>query len=305
MSGPLQVERDVEVGRWIQAALAEDGTVAAVVPDVFEAYARVLHPASLSLPPDGSRRGPQHPELPFRPKPVDVTWAETAELLGLELAEGTWYGAVGEHQVALGDGRYLNPPEEGDTPLEVLTAILETVLAEEGDAELLAAVWEGRGLDFEGTGFAVMVAGDETMTSAERARLQEELTRRARLEAAASVDPQVRMAMRDGLVLGLPREGWGRGHVLLRGRLRDLEDPAWVETAGLGWPAPDARHPIGPGRTPNLLWPAEPDRRPAWMVATDLDVDSTIVAGSARLVGRILGDDRLEAVRALPSTRIA
>lgn len=300
MSGPLQVERDVEVGRWIQAALAEDGTVAAVVPDVFEAYARVLHPASIAAPhPDGPdpRWGRQWSEA--RP----LRWSRSAELLDRPFDEGMWMDGAGEQQVTLADGSLLSDPHQGDPPLDLLTAILETVLDEQGDDPVLAAVWEGAGLDPSATG---VYAFSDELDPVEARRRSQELARRARLAMAERIDPQVRMAIDDHRVLGLPREGWGRGHVLLRGQLRALVDPAWVETAGLGWPDPegDPAH-FGSGRTPNLLWPSEPQGRPAWMVATDLDVDSTIVAGSARLVGRILADDRLEAVRALPSTRIA
>src|SRR4051812_1731360 len=45
--GGLPIERDVSVGVWISSARRRGtpGTVAAILPDVFDAYARVLHPA--------------------------------------------------------------------------------------------------------------------------------------------------------------------------------------------------------------------------------------------------------------------
>jgi hypothetical protein len=44
--------------------------------------------------------------------------------------------------------------------------------------------------------------------------------------------------------------------------------------------------------SPNLWWPG--DR--AWCVATDIDLDSTYVAGGAALVLDLLGDQRFEAL---------
>jgi hypothetical protein len=51
----------------------------------------------------------------------------------------------------------------------------------------------------------------------------------------------------------------------------------------------------------NLWWPA--DR--AWVVATDADLVSTYVAGSAECVGAVLGDPGLEAAPAAPGDRLA
>src|SRR3712207_1593767 len=39
------VEADVTPGAWVAAALRHDRSVASLVPPLFEAYARVLHPA--------------------------------------------------------------------------------------------------------------------------------------------------------------------------------------------------------------------------------------------------------------------
>lgn len=52
---------------------------------------------------------------------------------------------------------------------------------------------------------------------------------------------------------------------------------------------------VGPERlravSPNMIWPQ--DR--AWFVATEIDFDSTLVGGSAELIGQILGDPTFEA----------
>jgi hypothetical protein len=55
-------EDDVTPGRWITDAVRENSTVGSLVPPVFEAYARVFHPAARYVGDDD----------------VDVTWAEVA-----------------------------------------------------------------------------------------------------------------------------------------------------------------------------------------------------------------------------------
>ena len=53
-------------------------------------------------------------------------------------------------------------------------------------------------------------------------------------------------------------------------------------------------------QSPNLWWPQ--DRR--WCVASEIDFTSTYVAGSEALVEAVLGDSRLESVRADPGDRV-
>ncbi len=302
MAGPLGVEHDVERARWVQDALSDlDGSVASVVPPVFEAYARILHPATLATP-TGATDAWGMPELYRR----EITWAEAAALIGDRPGEPQpwtgWlrrFGEVGRdlpdgsrlsegHTVP--DGGRIEEPHQGDIPVELLATLAELLLDAHGDREVLAAVWEGSGLDVSGTGVAMFWApGDDH--GAERERREAEAAHAAAVRA--SIDPEVTRAIERGSVLGLPREQQGRGHVLLRGQLTTFADTSWEREAGLGW-REDWPH---PGRTPNALWPAEPHAAPAWFVATEIDLDVTHVGGSARLIGRLLAHPRLEAER--------
>lgn len=54
--------------------------------------------------------------------------------------------------------------------------------------------------------------------------------------------------------------------------------------AGIGWTS------FHPGPCPQLVWPQ--DR--AWVVASEIDWDSTIVAGSRSLVDDVFADETLE-----------
>jgi hypothetical protein len=47
--------------------------------------------------------------------------------------------------------------------------------------------------------------------------------------------------------------------------------------------------------SPSIMWPS--DR--SWFVATEVDLDSTFVGGSAALIDGLLADERLEAWRVL------
>lgn len=292
MAGPLRVERDVSVAAWLADALAWDSTLAVIVPPIFEAYARILHPASLEKPTGEADAwgAPQYADRPLR-------WDEAAQLLGERTPEPTdaafavWEARFGQSPFELPDGRRIIEPQLGDIPVATLAALATLLLDEHGDAEVLAAVWEGSGLDTSGVGFMFWAGpGEPPLTDADHRRRERE--RRAELDA--SIDPEVRAAMADRALLPLP-EGTGRDHVLLRGRLDAFADPAWERSAGLGW------QPGGQGRTPNALWPAEPPGAPAWFIATDIDLDVTHVGGSARLIGRVLGHPALEAERIRPT----
>ncbi|WP_026372851.1 hypothetical protein [Agrococcus lahaulensis] len=292
MAGPLRVERDVSVAAWLADALAWDASTATIVPPIFDAYARILHPATLETPTGETDAWgtPQYADRPLR-------WDEAAQLLGermrepIEPAHAAWDARFGQSPFELPDGRRVIEPQLGDIPVATLADLATLLLDEHGDTEVLAAVWEGSGLDPRGVGFMFWAGpGEPPLTDADHRRLERE--RRAELEA--SIDPEVRAAMADRALLPLP-EGTGRDHVLLRGRLESLADPAWERTAGLGW------QPGGRGRTPNALWPAEPQGTPAWLVATDIDLDVTHVGGSAHLIGRVLGHPAIEAERIRPT----
>jgi hypothetical protein len=294
MAGPLRVERDVEVGRWVQESLADLGSVAANVPPIFDAYARILHPATLETP-TGETDAWGTPAYASR----DITWAEAAALLGeRDLSRDrytVWQSRFGDADAELADGRRILPPHGLDTPVPLLATLTELLLESHGDAEVLAAVWEGSGLDPRGS--SVFMAFPEGTSWWARRRESRRLQAQHRAEQVAAVDPEVLAAMRAQHVLGLPREGQGRGHVLLRGQLASFADESWVESAGLGW---RADRPFE-GRAPNAIWPVAPHAAPAWFIATDLDLDVTLVGASALTVGRILAHPAIEAERIRPA----
>ena len=98
-------------------------------------------------------------------------------------------------------------------------------------------------------------------------------------------------------------EGWGRGaaaggRVHVGGRRHLLSTGPLAAALELGVQA-------GPGlfvpQSPNLFWPA--DR--AWCAVTDVDLDSTLVAGSTALVDAVLASPDLEAWPVSPEDSLA
>ncbi|MBD8540653.1 hypothetical protein IFT88_16740, partial [Frigoribacterium sp. CFBP 8751] len=69
-------------------------------------------------------------------------------------------------------------------------------------------------------------------------------------------------------------------YVLAQTDTAELAEPGWGRHIGFRIDEP-----------PQLLWPEDH----AWVLATEIDWDSTIVAGSRTLIDSILTDDRFEA----------
>ena len=132
--GGLPVETDVSQGLWISSARrrGDRGTVAAHVPAVFEAYARVLHPAVRYAGDDD----------------VEVSWAEVAAHNGtvadaLVPWDALTRGPVDSQPPVWDDG-----PSEGHLPVALARRLAE-VLARHTTMpdDCLFGRWDGFGYD--------------------------------------------------------------------------------------------------------------------------------------------------------------
>ncbi|MGY1916247.1 hypothetical protein [Blastococcus sp. SYSU DS0973] len=222
--GGLPVETDVSVGTWIAGAVAHEdrGTVGSLVPPVFPAYARVLHPAYRY---DGD-------------EDVEVTWSSVAAVNGTvahplmqwPAVTGGWEYLTEDSQPPTWDGA----PAEGHLPTTVagrMAGVLARHTAVPGSC--LFGRWAGFDAD----------------------------------------------AVRGLPTLPLPG---ARDVVLVRGGVTDA-------TRNL------AREPSE--QSANLWWPS--DR--TWLVATDIDLVSTYVGGTATCIAELLATPALEVVRAAPA----
>jgi hypothetical protein len=137
--GGLPVEHDVSVGVWISSARRRGtpGTVSALVPAVFEAYARVLHPA---IRYDGD-------------DDIEVAWSAVAAHNGTAVhPRGQWVDVTGgpvESQPPVWD----DGPSEGHLPVPVAARLIDVLGRHTAtpDAGVLAR-WDGFGYDLPDPG---------------------------------------------------------------------------------------------------------------------------------------------------------
>ena len=217
--GDLELVDDVSPADWITASVRNfEYDVGSLLPVTFEAYARVLHPASRAAG-DGNT--------------VGVAWSEVAAANGrVAHAAMEWVAITGDwkyEQHATQPGVWDQAPSTGSLPPRI-AASLARVLARftATPAQCWFGVWDGYG----DTPFAPGTVPLIPM-------------------------PQRKMA-------------------LLRGPLH----AAGTAFSRMGWPD-----------SASLWWPH--DR--TWCVATDIDLMSTYIAGSAQCIEAVLADERLDA----------
>ncbi|MGO4807440.1 hypothetical protein AB4089_20235 [Arthrobacter sp. 2MCAF15] len=250
-------------GKWLLPLLETHGSDLNVVPRGFPAYARVFHPARRDRP-TGEDGGP-------------VTWAEVARVFGKSMHPLAQYHRlagpeVGERQEVLdSSGWRYSEPEQGNLAAHILEPVAtilcrHTTTPDSG----VAAVWEGWG----------GLTGSARYLTAVRGRLPGIL---GKLTAAhrSGPGPLPTKTMKNSR-LSLP----GRDHFLFAAAPRSFTDAVWIQDS------PWNRDPHWP-QSPSLLWPE--DR--AWVMVTEIDFDSTIVAGSPSLVADLIADQSIEALQ--------
>jgi hypothetical protein len=260
---------DVARGDWIAPRLEGWGVVGGTVPRGFEAYVRLFHPVPLD------RVLSREPTIEVEHRLA--SWREIAERFGTTWHPLMQWQSIARHtgeQYDIGDGWRLNDPEQGRLELGSLVTLAQLLgAATTTPDDVVAGIWHGWGeLRPEQSGF--FVAG--TGSAAERHAAEKD----ARSRLVQGVDPDVTRASISGPTVSLP----AREYVLLTTSTDELGDPTWPERAGIG-----ARR--GWSLTPNLLWPE--DR--AWLLASEIDFDSTLIGGSRALIERILATSALEA----------
>lgn len=268
---------DVTCGDWLLERVGGWGRVGGVAGTGFEAYARILHPVPASLEDLAiTDEWGIHPTL----RQTTWRWSHVAERQGLTMHPLVQWNRLADlaEGVEFPDGWRAGQIQEGSFDLGLLAALTEHLAGETATPQaLMAGIWNGWGELTGGSAFYAM----------EGSRLWAWLMRRlARREAERqhqeSLRPEIRAAADRGPHLEWP----GRKMILCATSCDELSDPSRAEGAGLGL------HPgFPPSISPQLLWPA--DR--AWVVASEIDWDSTIVAGSRSLVDTVLADVRLEA----------
>lgn len=280
---------DTSGGSWLASRLDSPprGTMHDVVPRGFPGYARIFHPGVRSRLVD-SDGGEIEDEV--------VTWAQAAAAMGTAMHPlAQWHALVapgsGDAGLPPRDGRgwAYQPPAQGRLDPALLVR-LATVLAghtrhpESG----YIAIWDGWGglLGFQGdTPARTLLQPGPDVEPGHQAMLARSLPERFRGIFART--RWVRGILSDeishGPRLALPE----RNHVLFSGGIEVFTSASWELDVPWSGDAEDG----GAQLSPSLIWPA--DR--AWVLVSDVDYDSTVVAGPEELIAAIAADPDLEA----------
>ncbi|MBN6191509.1 hypothetical protein JQN58_32065 [Aneurinibacillus sp. BA2021] len=308
--GRMEWMADPSPGAWLRDRLDDDVTASmhGVVPRGFPAYARVFHPGVVRSLPD--RPYPTPEEWERLPEPerrrLDaqfsgerVTWADTAAVFGTTMhALAQWQRIVrtpvdGDWRTRIGpDGREYNAPAEGELDPDLLSVLAGHLAAHTATPDAgVAALWEGWGglVGFFGqTPSRAFLGFDDDphhRAMLERSThdpfnngFRKPTWQEGILSREISEGPRLRLPQRD--------------HVPFTAGASEFADPDWVLRAPWRDLAAE-EHGFPPSaQSPSLLWP---DDR-AWVLVSEIDFDSTIVAGSPELIRAICTDERLEAL---------
>ncbi len=278
-----------------------------VVPRGYPAYARILHPAIVRSLPD--RPVPTLDEWERMPGAerqrlmelfVDepTTWAETARAFGTALhplsqwqrlvrtpPEEDWQTRVAP------DGREFSAPAIGALSAETVAAIAtHLAAATTTPGSGVAALWEG---------FGGLLGHFGHTPSRAFFTIDDDPNHRAMLDRSVH-DPFNNVFRKKTWQEGIlskeisegPRfETRHRAYVLFSTGVDEFTSADWVLRAP--WrDLPGEEHGFPPSaQSPSILWP---DDR-AWVLVSEIDFDSTVVAGSAELVAALCADPALEA----------
>lgn len=303
---------DIAAGEWIRPRLAAWGPPFAMhitVPAGFEAYARIFHPAARERPVD--RAWPPLPHDDHRREwaafsaaapEIDtehVSWSEVAQTFGTTMhPTAQWHRLIRQtdpySHVEVEDvaGWRYSGPEQGRLAPEVLAAAASTLALHTKTPDTgHIAIWEGWGgvLGAMMSPTANMTINPSADTPVEYTSLKAMLARSIHnpWNDGYAKDRWTPGILSDDISRGPRLELPNRAHVLFTGGINEFVDASWPERAP--WRddmSPEFTH------SPSLIWPE--DR--AWVLATEVDHDSTVVGGSAALVAALCADPRLEAL---------
>jgi hypothetical protein len=278
----MKLLADARRGDWIVDRAGAWGSVGGVAGTGFEAYARLLHPIEASRE-DLTRTDVwgQHPIV----AEATWSWAAVAERTGRVMHPLVqWLTLTADESLMqYPDGWTISQSRAGWFDPLLLAALTEHLAKATTTPEsVVVAFWNGWGFD-SGVSFFVSDVGvaDGQGNDGDAGQRSRDSEEQYRGEAASALSVDFLDAVRHGPFMEYP----GRQFVLLEGSLAELADPAWGYRAGIGWMEGH------PDPAPQMVWPSDQ----AWVVASEIDWDSTIVAGSRALIDDVLRDARFEA----------
>ncbi len=306
---------DVSRGEWLRPLGAEEfGSILSVVPAGFAAYARLFHPVERDRPRETKtwhgldERTSFHSveDIEASLETQRVTWATAAASFGTTIHPEAQYARLvrrdyGQTEGAIAaDGWRYSPPLEGcldATTLSTASAVLarHTATPDAG----IAAIWDGWGALMRSAAIADFKPGpsrgwparytDDTAGPSTGPSLPGRLgaaTRQGIVRARALINAfpgrsRDRAESGSGLLARQIAAGprfelhadTGRRYVLFEAGANDFTEAGWPDRGP--WVDEPRR-----AQSPSLLWPDDH----AWVLATEIDYDSTLVAGTTALI---------------------
>lgn len=276
----MELITEVSCGDWLRARVGDWAHVGGVAGAGFEAYARILHPVPVHREDlTVTDRWGMHPVLEEARWP----WSRVAARQGLAMHPLVQWNRLADldQGVDFADGWRVGQTREGFLDVDLLAGLAGHLRQATGTPdELVVGIWSGWGeLTGSTSVYTLLESTDSGLEDTDDAA--EAAMRRHLEERRTAVAPDVAAAVRRGPLLELP----DREYVLLATDCDELTDEWWPRRAGIGWTS------VFEGPLPQLVWPADQ----AWVVASEIDWDSTIVAGPRALVDAVVADDRFEA----------
>ncbi len=248
----VHVVQDVSPATWLADTRLEHGVLRNYVPTGFEAYVQVFHPA-------------------YRAGGGTVRWHEIADWLEEPLLPGVWFEDIKERaRTHAGDRPWMDAPEEGQVPHEVLDLLIPALAAHTRAERGWSCLWDGWG-HLTGSMVAVRWSPDGPQAGA------------ASFHALPALSPQIAK----GPKVHLP---W-RDYFLLEGPLEAVSELQVPVT----W-RPERRRTVE-RLTPSLWWP---DDR-AWCAGNEVDASFTCIGGDRALIDELHAHPGLEVLELDPS----
>ncbi len=312
MSERFEWVPDLARGEWLRPMEAESfRSILSVVPRGFEAYARVFHPVERDRPRD-TKTWLGLDETAYFEGVDDIgasletehaTWAEAAASFKTTMHAEAQYASLLRRDYGHADGaiaadgwRY-GDSFEGCLEVASLAAVAQVLARHTSTPDAgIAAIWEGWGglMSSAGVGHYVFEEScgvparypDEAPTPVASWSLRDQLAKTVRhwMARAGSLREALRRRepkpgsglLAHEIASGTPFElhgDTGRSYVMFEAGANDFTDAAWPTHAPWVDEAMWAQ-------SPSILWPDDH----SWVLATEIDFDSTLIAGTTALI---------------------
>jgi hypothetical protein len=275
------------------------GSILSVVPRGFEAYARVFHPVERDRPRatntwqgvDQATYSAGVDDIASSLETENATWARAAASFGTTMHAEAQYARLvrssyGDANGAIAaDGWRYDAPREGCFAAASLVTASAVLSRHTGTPDAgIAAIWEGWG----GLASSAGVAYLEAAPSEDVPKAAEGVwSSVSALPSFGWGEPEPGSGLLTREVAVGPRfdlhGGTGRHYVLFEAGANDFADAGWPGRAP--W-ADEAMW----AQSPSILWPDDH----SWVLATEIDFDSTLVAGTKELIRELVQTPGLE-----------